>query len=87
MHTPKFGSWESLEKRILSKTKFQDIQVPVHFREVIFPNIMTRGNSTLKSSDQYLNDLLFMTLKKNENQTIQDKWRFEKLIIKGLINY
>ncbi|XP_031783596.1 uncharacterized protein LOC100678101 isoform X2 [Nasonia vitripennis] len=81
LQTPQFGSWESFESRMLSKTKLQEIKVPVYLRTATIPNIITTENSTLRSSDQYLNDLLYNTLKKSGNQTIKEKWHFGKLIV------
>lgn len=48
------------------------------------PNIISIGNTTLTTSDPYLNDLLYKTVKKDENATITEPWRFETLIVTGM---
>ncbi|XP_058809446.1 uncharacterized protein LOC131674652 isoform X2 [Phymastichus coffea] len=83
LNTQNFGPWATVESRLLSKTKLQEIPSTLNFRNAKMPNIITTGNSFLNSSDLYFNDLLNMTLKKDVDWTITDKWRFEELIVTG----
>lgn len=69
----------------MSKTKPQDISVPCWFNNIEVDSIKGFKNSSIKSSDAQIKNIIEMSLKKNESQVIQSKWHFEKLILSGLI--
>lgn len=67
--------------KFLSKTEQQSITVASSFKNVEVPTINAENNSTLRSSDLDLNNLLTNSLMKNTAQTINAAWRFEELYI------
>lgn len=81
--TPNLGPWNSIENRLLSKTRSQTINFSASFSSVEAPNVFGAAKSHLRSKVSYLNDLEFHSLKKNDTQVIKNNWTFEELIVTG----
>lgn len=69
----------------MSKTKPQEISVPCWFNNIEVNSIKGSKDSSIKSSDAQIRNIIEMSLKKNESQVIQSKWHFDKLILPGFV--
>ncbi|RLU23456.1 hypothetical protein DMN91_003660 [Ooceraea biroi] len=76
--------WSELSKRLLSKTKEQDIAVVSSFKNVEMPAIVAASNSRLRSTDSNLKNVLTNSLMRNEPQIVNAIWRFHELNINDM---
>ncbi|XP_076300033.1 uncharacterized protein LOC143218620 isoform X2 [Lasioglossum baleicum] len=75
-------TWKNISKRVLSKTKPQEIQVLASMNNVETPGIIGSNLSTIKSSVSDFNDMFDNALMhSNKDQEITAKWTFNKLKI------
>ncbi|XP_046826802.1 uncharacterized protein LOC124427654 [Vespa crabro] len=86
LYIPYYNSWTNISYSLLSKTKPQEINVPCWFNNIEVDSIKGSKNSSIKSFDAQIRNIIEMSLKKNESQVIQSKWHFDKLILSGYVN-
>ncbi|KAK9305650.1 hypothetical protein QLX08_003423 [Tetragonisca angustula] len=86
MSTLNVETWRDISKRVLSKTKSQEISHPAFLGDVEVPFIMGSNVSRLKSSVPDLNDVFENSLLKNKDQRVKAKWTFDTLKITGNLN-
>nr|KAF7416741.1 hypothetical protein H0235_011272 [Vespula pensylvanica] len=86
LYIPYYNSWTNISYSLLSKTKPQEISVPCWFNNIEVDSVKGFKNSSIKSSDAQIKNIIEMSLKRNESQVIQSKWHFEKLILSGHVN-
>lgn len=75
--------WLDLSKKLLSKTKRQNITVAASFRNVAVPAVVAANDSALRITDPNWENLLANSLMKNktEAQIVDATWHFEELNI------
>ncbi|KAK1123403.1 hypothetical protein K0M31_008113 [Melipona bicolor] len=86
MSTLNVETWRNISKRVLSKTKSQEISHPASLGDVEVPFIVGSNVSRLKSSVPDLNDIFENSLLKNKDQQVKAKWMFDTLKILGNLN-
>ncbi|XP_043519107.1 uncharacterized protein LOC122533454 isoform X2 [Frieseomelitta varia] len=86
MSTLNVETWRDISKRVLSKTKSQEISHPAFLDDVEVPFIVGSNVSRLKSSVLGLNDIFENSLLKNKDQQVKAKWTFDTLKISGNLN-
>lgn len=75
--------WKNISKRVLSKTKLQEISYPVSLNNIKVPFIVGSNVSRLKSSLSDLNDIFENSLLKDKDQQVKAKWTFYTLKVLG----
>lgn len=75
--------WKNISKRVLSKTKLQEISYPVSLNNIEVPFIVGSNVSRLKSSLSDLNDIFGNSLLKDKDQQVKAKWTFHTLKVLG----
>ncbi|XP_050493081.1 uncharacterized protein LOC126874764 isoform X2 [Bombus huntii] len=75
--------WKNISKRVLSKTKLQEISYPVSLNNIEVPFIVGSNVSRLKSSLSDLNDIFENSLLKDKDQQVKAKWTFHTLKVLG----
>lgn len=75
--------WKNISKRVLSKTKLQEISYPVSLNNIKVPFIVGSNVSRLKSSLSDLNDIFENSLLKDKDQQVKTKWTFYTLKVLG----
>ncbi|CAK9826786.1 hypothetical protein ANTRET_LOCUS4568 [Anthophora retusa] len=83
MSTLNFATWKDISKRVLSKTKVQEIIVPAKLQNIKVPAIVGSSISTIKSSISNINDMLNNSLMKDTDQNVHTKWTFDTFKIIG----
>lgn len=83
MSTLNVETWRNISKRVLSKTKSQEISHPAFLGDVEVPFVVGSNVSRLMSSVPDLNDIFENSLLKNKNQQVKAKWMFDTLKILG----
>ncbi|CAK9818076.1 hypothetical protein ANTPLA_LOCUS9619 [Anthophora plagiata] len=86
MSTLNFAPWKDISKRVLSKTKLQEIIVPAKLHNIKVPAIIGSSISTIKSSISNINDMFNNSLMKDTNQKVHAKWTFDTLKIIGKLH-
>ncbi|XP_078042111.1 uncharacterized protein LOC144472686 [Augochlora pura] len=85
-NTLNLETWKNISKRILSKTKPQEIQISVSLNDVETPGIIGSNISIIKSSVSDFNDMFDNALLHSRDQEITAKWTFNKLKIIGKLH-
>ncbi|XP_033337429.2 uncharacterized protein LOC117226816 [Megalopta genalis] len=79
-------TWKNISKRVLSKTKPQEIQIVASLSDVETPGIIGSNISIIKSSVPDFNDMFDNALLHSKDQEITAKWTFNKLKIIGKLH-
>ncbi|KZC08872.1 hypothetical protein WN55_11375 [Dufourea novaeangliae] len=76
-------TWRNISKRVLSKTRSQEIPVLSTLNNVETPGIIGSNSSTVKSFASDFNDMFKNALVRDKKQEVKAKWTFNRLKILG----
>ncbi|XP_031830303.1 uncharacterized protein LOC116426016 [Nomia melanderi] len=86
LNTLNSDTWDDISKRILSKTRIQEIQVFPSLNNIQTSGIIGSNFSNVKSSVPDFNNIFDNAVIRSKNQKITAKWTFDKLKIIGKLH-